>query len=264
MKITILGSGTILAAPNRTTPAYLIEHENKKFLVDTGPDILHQLAKNGIKISDINGIFYTHLHSDHIDGLMPFLVSLKVDGLFKKLFKQQETTSPLLLCGPKQFNDFFAQLQTLQKIQAPPANGLDNFIDRIIREEFGDGDEKIIDGLHIHTKHVEHTENSLGYRFTYNNKTIVFSGDSGLCDGLITLSKHADIAVFECATPTEFELSDHLSPRKCGQIATEANVKKLILSHIYPQTEYFPLVAECKKYFDGEVVVGFDGMVIEV
>jgi ribonuclease BN (tRNA processing enzyme) len=258
MKVTILGSGTILASVNRTTPAYLLEIDDKKFLIDTGPDILHQLARNVTKITDINGIFYTHFHTDHIDGLMPFLVSLYVTGMFKKLFKQQETVSSLVLHGPLQFNAFFDNLQTLH------GNFLSDFLANMPRREFGDGDVSEVDGLQIFVKHVEHTDNSIGYRFTHNKKTVVFSGDSGFCDGLISLVRNADVAIFECATPSAYEMPDHLSPRKCGQIATQANVKKLILSHIYPQTESFQLLDECKKYFSGEVNIGFDGMIIEV
>ncbi len=258
MKITILGSGTILASATRTTPAYLLEQGNKKYLIDTGPDILHQLARNTTNITDINGIFYTHLHTDHIDGLMPFLVSLFVTGMFKKLFEQEELSPSLSLFGPQQFNAFF------DKLHAVHGNFLQDFLAYVPRQEFGDGNATLVDGIHILAKHVEHTENSIGYRVSHNNKTVVFSGDSGLCDGLIALAEDADVAIFECSTPTAIEVPDHLSPRKCGQIATQANVKKLVLSHIYPQTESFPLVDECKQHFAGDVALGFDGMIIEV
>jgi ribonuclease BN (tRNA processing enzyme) len=51
MKITILDSGTILASVSLTTPAYLLEHGDKKFLIDTSPDILHQLARHDLSFN---------------------------------------------------------------------------------------------------------------------------------------------------------------------------------------------------------------------
>lgn len=82
MKITILGSGSAYGVPviggdwgscdpknpknRRTAPSILVEDANTRLLVDMGPDIRPQAEKH--KIQDIDAIFFTHQHADHITG----------------------------------------------------------------------------------------------------------------------------------------------------------------------------------------------------
>lgn len=83
LKITILGSGTSHGVPvigcncNVCTSVYkkdkrlrssiLIEKNDKKIVIDTGPDFRTQMLRE--KIKNINAIIYTHEHKDHIAGL---------------------------------------------------------------------------------------------------------------------------------------------------------------------------------------------------
>lgn len=83
MIVTILGSGTSSGVPmmgchckvctstdpkdNRLRTSVLIEVNNKRILIDTGPDLRMQMLRE--KVDDIDAIIYTHEHNDHIVGL---------------------------------------------------------------------------------------------------------------------------------------------------------------------------------------------------
>lgn len=83
MKVTFLGTGTsqgvpVIACPcpvcvsdnkkdKRLRTSVFIETENKKFVIDTGPDFRQQMLREGIK--ELDAILYTHEHKDHIAGL---------------------------------------------------------------------------------------------------------------------------------------------------------------------------------------------------
>ena len=83
MKVTILGSGTSSGVPmmgchcavctsadrkdKRLRASVLIEINNKRILIDTGPDLREQMLRE--HVDDLDAIIYTHEHNDHIAGL---------------------------------------------------------------------------------------------------------------------------------------------------------------------------------------------------
>jgi phosphoribosyl 1,2-cyclic phosphate phosphodiesterase len=83
MKVTILGCGSAYGVPyvgngwgdcdpqnprnRRSTSSILIEQEGTKLLVDMGPEYREQSSRHGI--TDVDGVFFTHPHADHIAGI---------------------------------------------------------------------------------------------------------------------------------------------------------------------------------------------------
>lgn len=68
MKITFLGSGSAFTMSNFQSNI-LIENDKEKLLFDCGGDIRWSLKENGLSAFDIDGIYLSHLHADHIGGL---------------------------------------------------------------------------------------------------------------------------------------------------------------------------------------------------
>ena len=54
----------------------------------------------------------------------------------------------------------------------------------------------------------------------------------------LTLSKAADFLICESALPDELKAKGHLTPSLAGEIATRANVRKLVLTHFYPECDH--------------------------
>ena len=83
MKVIILGSGSSVGVPSigcrcevcnstnpknkRTRASIYIETETTSLIVDTGPDLRVQALQNNI--TKVDGVFYTHSHADHINGI---------------------------------------------------------------------------------------------------------------------------------------------------------------------------------------------------
>lgn len=123
----------------------------------------------------------------------------------------------------------------------------------------------------ITAKEVRHVDNlhCNGYRIEYGGKVIAYSGDSRLCDEAVELCRNADVAVLDCSVPKGFSKGHHLGKNHmgvtgCGEVAKRANVKKLVLSHMYPACDGHDLVKECREIFDGEVVIAKDLMRIKI
>jgi ribonuclease Z len=68
IKVTLLGTGTPVPAMNRFGPSILVEAAGQKFLFDAGRGALQRLAQLRVRWQDVDGVFLTHLHSDHVVG----------------------------------------------------------------------------------------------------------------------------------------------------------------------------------------------------
>jgi ribonuclease Z len=69
MRVTLLGTGGPELSPDRYGAATLIEAGGATLLFDAGRGVMQRLYECGIKINSVTKVFFTHLHSDHIDGL---------------------------------------------------------------------------------------------------------------------------------------------------------------------------------------------------
>lgn len=68
-EITFLGTSASAPSPKRSLPAYLVQHDEYRFLVDCGEGTQRQILQSGIGFKRLNRILITHGHLDHILGL---------------------------------------------------------------------------------------------------------------------------------------------------------------------------------------------------
>ncbi len=66
--ITFLGTGGAFPTKRRTNLALLIEAGDFRMLAETGPAILQQLARANLRAAQIEHVFISHAHGDHILG----------------------------------------------------------------------------------------------------------------------------------------------------------------------------------------------------
>lgn len=79
-KLTLLGTNSASPTPNRFTSAQVLELEGQSYLIDCGEGTQIRMQQFGIKKAKIDQIFISHLHGDHINGLIGFLNSLALNG----------------------------------------------------------------------------------------------------------------------------------------------------------------------------------------
>ncbi len=68
-EIIFLGTSASAPSPRRNLPAYLVQHDEYRFLVDCGEGTQRQILQSGIGFKRLNRILITHGHLDHILGL---------------------------------------------------------------------------------------------------------------------------------------------------------------------------------------------------
>lgn len=72
-EITFLGTSASAPSPKRNLPAYLVQHDEHRFLIDCGEGTQRQILQSGVGFKRINRILITHGHLDHILGLAGLL-----------------------------------------------------------------------------------------------------------------------------------------------------------------------------------------------
>lgn len=72
-EVTFLGTSASAPSPKRNLPAYLVQHDEFRFLVDCGEGTQRQILQSGVGFKRLNRILITHGHLDHILGLAGLL-----------------------------------------------------------------------------------------------------------------------------------------------------------------------------------------------
>ncbi len=245
MVITFIGTGCGIPSKERSSPSILLSLGKENILFDTGPGSLRELLKAGYTYNDIDHIFYTHFHVDHISDLAPFVFASRYELIPRK--------RDINIVGPEGIEDIWKGLIDLYGKQIIPSLYNVNVIapDRLKP-----------DGWTIRTAKLPHTEESIGYRIESGGKVFVYSGDTEYSDSLIEIAKDADVLVLECSFP--IEVKGHLHPELAGRIARECRAKLLILTHLYPVMREEEISIGVSKEFGGKFIVARDGMRIEV
>ncbi len=98
LQITFLGtsSGTPTRSRNVSSIALRLPQRSEVWLFDCGEGTQHQILRSDIKVSQITRIFVTHMHGDHIYGLMGLLASCGLAG----------NPSRIDIYGPPKLNDY--------------------------------------------------------------------------------------------------------------------------------------------------------------
>lgn len=248
MKLIILGSGTCVPSLKRGAPANYLEAENRQILIDCGSGTLLQLEKSGKSYKDIDAIFVTHTHPDHVAGIIPMIHALIATPLFSR-------EKELLLIGPKGFKKFNEQCI------ASVIRGPRTFPMQIIEIE----DKMDYPPFKVLTTGTVHSENSIAYRFEHQGKSVVITGDADYDRGIVELSRNCDLLIADCSFVESMKAGNHMTPRECGLVAREAGVKKLLLSHLhnlpFPDIER---LKECRQVFNGDVSLAEDFLEIEL
>ncbi|MDY6844744.1 MAG: ribonuclease Z [Thermodesulfobacteriota bacterium] len=247
IEVTILGSGTSVPNPKRSSPGLVISYGNEPpLLFDTGSGTLWRLSKLGISIQDVQYIFYSHLHPDHTVDLVSILFALRNPDYIRK--------KELCIIAYFGFQDFYTRLVDTYSEWVKP-RGYNLIIREISEETFP------IQNWKVTSKRLLHHEYSIGFRLESDHgRVVVYSGDTDYCENIIELARDSDILILECSFPDELRVEGHLTPSLAGKIASLAHAKKLILTHLYPQCDDFDILSACKHCFDGEVIVASDFM----
>lgn len=284
LSVILLGTGIPLPNAARATACTAIIAGERVFLVDTGRNCVVPLAAAGLR--RVDGIFYTHYHSDHFIGLGEILLNLGIAGVDASI----PVRGPV---GAKEVVEGIIATYRLDLKYRLDHHG-EKFSDNIMKPTVTEHEPGLVfdaQDLRVTMFKVCHPpiEPAVGYRFEYRGKTVAVSGDTQVCPDYAEGARGADLLVSEAVNSQLFAPAQALvgrsNPRQAEMIAEgieyhadtlalaamaqEAGVKKLAITHLMPSippndTAEAQFIQGMSELYDGPIVVGRDGMEVSL
>lgn len=222
LRLTILGSGTVVPDHVRHPSAYLIESHRARILLDCGAGTLSRLSSLNVVWQELTHVVLTHFHDDHVGG---------VPGLFAawKHGMEPARTKPVEIVGPVGTRALLER----QGVLDPHPGGLPTLPVEITEVRAG-ADVRLGD-VDLTCHPTPHTEASLAYRLSAGGVAFGFTGDTAPSDHVAAFLAGCDVVVAECSwrDPPPVE-GVHLTPRSLAAMARTMDPGLLVLTHVYP------------------------------
>jgi ribonuclease Z len=101
-------------------------------------------------------------------------------------------------------------------------------------------------------------------------RKLVVSGDTRPCPQLVAASRNADLLIHESTFSDDEQEraldTHHSTAREAARVAREAQVRRLILTHLSSRHDTDPsrLLQQAREEFKGQVEIANDGLTVEV
>jgi ribonuclease BN (tRNA processing enzyme) len=250
MKLVILGSGTSFPHARRAAVGYWLQTESGTLLLDISADVPHRMAEEELDWANLDAIWISHFHLDHLGGLAPFLFATRSAPQLRRRSK------PLSIYGPvglKKILDVIDQANNYRLLEQP-------FPVQLIEVE-PESEFVLLPELHGRTFSTPHTNESLAIRLKdKSDRVLVYTSDTGYTEKLVEFAKGANLLLMECSFHKNKPIQTHLELTEAMQLARNCEPQTLVLSHLYPEWDGIDLAAEAQKLWPGKTVEAFDGL----
>lgn len=269
IELQVLGSGGPEVQDKRASSSYLIWQDGEaRVLIDSGGGSALRFGQSGANMADLAVVLLTHLHADH---------SADLPALIKSSYFESRT-KPLPIYGPAGNDAFPDTDEFIEKLFAE--EGVFRYLSNFLSADSADYtiqphtvllDQQQINmifqqsDIRVTAVSVVHgSVPALAWRVDIGGKSIAFSGDmNGESGNLHRLAKKADILVAHNAVPESARGAArhlHMPPSVIGQIAAQAQVDQLILSHRMLRTlgKEAETIKHISHYFDDTLVFADD------
>ncbi len=246
MRLTFLGSGSAFTTDGNWQSNVLVEHQERRLLIDCGSDARHAMKELGLTARDVNAVFVSHLHADHAGGLewLGFATYFAPDTPPPDLYVADELADRLwnncLSGGMSSLQGQKASLTTFFRLHRVPRSGF--FLWNGLRFQ-------LVQSVHVFDGHA--VAHSYGLLFAAGGKTVLFSGDLQFTPGqCMSLYRQADV-IFHDAETSPYPSGVHPSYAQLCTLPDDVRAR-MWLYHVNPG----PLPDARKNGFAGFVAKG--------
>jgi ribonuclease Z len=282
IKVTLLGTGAPVPSIERFGPSILVEVGGQKLLFDCGRGASQRLWQLKIPLGQVNTLFLTHLHSDHIVGIPDVWLTGWIPAVYGR------RAEPFDVFGPAGTKDMMANLVKAFSWDISTRSKERNKVDSGALVNAMDINEGFIwekNGVKVTpftVRHSDFIDSALGYRIDYAGHSVILSGDTRYSENLVRYATGADVVIHEVAAANEQSmrtsplinqiLGFHTSPEEAGEVFKKTSPKLAVYSHIVLLTAEASIapptmndvILRTKKIYSGELQAGEDLLSIEI
>jgi ribonuclease Z len=287
--VVTTGTGAPMPDPSRVGPQVVVVANGQKLVFDTGPGSTRNIEISQIGVGEIDAVFLTHYHSDHIGDL---------GELFLKRWGTEGLSSPLPVYGPPGVDKVVEGFELAYELdkgyrvahhgeETMPSSGFggDPIVFDLGKELTSSNVVYQQDGVEVVAFNVDHSPvfPAVGYRVNYKDRSVIISGDTIYTESLVEHAKDADLLVSEvlnhdlsqlisditeadennASEVAEDILDYHISPEQVGMWATKSGVSHVLATHILPPVPVAflenPFLKDLRDNFKGPVRMANDG-----
>jgi ribonuclease BN (tRNA processing enzyme) len=244
VKLTVLGCSGSVPGPDSPASGYLVEAEGFRLVLDMGNGALGPLQRY-LPAHEVDAIVLSHLHTDHCIDLASYVNILRYGPV------RRDGRIPVI--GPSGTRD---RIETAYDPLLRKLNIQEQF-------DFSTPRSGELGPFAVSVASVNHPVPAYAIRLTVGDRSLVYSGDTGESDALVSLAHDADVLLCEATFgPDDPYVPDlHLTGKQAGEHASRAGVDRLILTHVPPWGSRDLAVAEATAAFDGSIEAARPGVV---
>ncbi|MEU4094005.1 MBL fold metallo-hydrolase [Streptomyces sp. NPDC026673] len=250
MKLTVVGCSGSFPSAESACSSYLIEADGFRLLLDMGNGALGELQRH-CGLYDLDAILLSHLHADHCIDMCAYFVA--------RYYRHEG--------GPAHAIPVYGPAGTERRLASAYGDMPD---EKCMSEVF---DFRTLEPgtfrlgpFSITADVVSHPVEAYGFRVEHGGRALTYSGDTGPCDALLTLTEGTDLFLCEASfTHGKEDIPGlHLNGREAGEYADRAGAGRLLLTHIPPWTDPRINLEHAREVYDGPVEVAKAGAVYEI
>jgi ribonuclease BN (tRNA processing enzyme) len=246
MRLTVLGGCGAWPGPGQACSGYLVEHEGFRLLIDPGYATAPRLLER-VPADQVDAIFVSHGHPDHCVDLNPLLRARAL---------RDDPPAPVPV---------YALPGALDAVLALDRPGM--LAGAYVLHEFTAGSRLHVGPFRAQTRLLPHSLPNAGIRLTAGDRVLAYTGDTGPSPDVVELARGADLFLAEAT------FVDHVpdglrhcltSARQAGRQAQDADVGRLLLTHLQPGTDATAAQAAARAGYHGQVDIATSGLIVDL
>ena len=247
MRLTVLGCSGSGPGPTSPASSYLLTAGGTRLLLDLGNGSFGPLQRH-LDPWELDAVALSHLHADHCADMTNLVVHRRYHP------DPPADVERLPVYAPTDAPDRLAAAYAASREEWAETDLSDVLAFRPV------ADGGTVGAMTLRTAPVDHLVEAYALRVEHAGASLVYSGDTGPCPGLVELARDADVLLCEASWPhvvpgrwNEPPGGVHLSGRQAGEHATAAGVGRLLLTHVPVWCDPAAMLAEARETFDGPV-----------
>ncbi|WP_246066810.1 MBL fold metallo-hydrolase [Paenibacillus koleovorans] len=234
MRLTVLGRYGTFPAAGGACSGYLLERAGKFVLIDCGNGVMSRL-QSFCPLERLEAVVISHLHDDHAGDLRILKYAIETKRAFGTMDHRLKVYLPP---EPAEVYRGLVYDKAFEMTEIDPSHVVEAA------------------GITFRFSPMRHSIPCLAIAAEADGRKLVYSGDTVFHEGLIDFARGADTFLCEATTAVEGPVPiPHLTAGQAGRAAREANVGRLLLTHLWCEEEEAACLSEAQVHFAGSEVV---------